>query len=133
MLEKDKVKTAEEFNAELYEKVSAEFEEYKNNLLAMSPEQILEHAYDYAIREDIVLALEYFDLHARQAQALLKADNVLDAVLEKWEGWKNNYMESIHTHANIVTGKAENKFGIALGDMLHVIELSQSLSHTGYL
>mgnify|MGYP002519552427 CR=1 FL=1 len=95
MLEKDKVKTAEEFNAELYEKVSAEFEEYKNNLLAMSPEQILEHAYDYAIREDIVLALEYFDLHARQAQALLKADNVLDAVLEKWEGWKNNYMESI--------------------------------------
>lgn len=95
MLEKDKVKTAEEFNAELYEKVCAEFEEYKNNLLAMSPEQILEHAYDYAIREDIVLALEYFDLHARQAQALLKADNVLDAVLEKWEGWKNNYMESI--------------------------------------
>jgi hypothetical protein len=95
MLEKDKVKTAEEFNAELYEKVSAEFEEYKNNLLAMSPEQILEHAYDYAIREDIALTLEYFDLHARQAQALLKADNVLDAVLEKWEGWKNNYTESI--------------------------------------
>ena len=91
----ERPKTAEELNAELYEKVSAEFEEYKNNLLAMSPEQILEHAYDYAIREDIVLALEYFDLHARQAQALLKADNVLDAVLEKWEGWKNNYMESI--------------------------------------
>jgi hypothetical protein len=95
MLEKDKVKIAEEFNAELYEKVSAEFEEYKNNLLLMSPEQILEHAYDYAIREDIVLALEYFDLHARQAQALLKADSVLSAVVEKWEGWKSNYMESI--------------------------------------
>lgn len=91
----ERSKTAEELNVELYEKVSAEFAEYKNNLLAMSPEQILEHAYDYAIREDIVLALEYFDLHARQAQALLKADNVLDAVLEKWEGWKNNYMESI--------------------------------------
>lgn len=91
----ERSKTAEELNVELYEKVSAEFAEYKNNLLAMSPEQILEHAYDYAIREDIVLALEYFDLHARQAQALLKADSVLSAVVEKWEGWKNNYMESI--------------------------------------
>ena len=77
MLEKDKVKTAEEFNAELYEKVSAEFEEYKNNLLAMSPEQILEHAYDYAIREDIVLAfaeenksfvLEPFELNGIKAE-----------------------------------------------------------------
>jgi hypothetical protein len=91
----ERSKTAEELNVGLYEKVSAEFAEYKNNLLAMSPEQILEHAYDYAIREDIVLALEYFDLHARQAQALLKADSVLSAVVEKWEGWKNNYMESI--------------------------------------
>ena len=91
----ERPKTAEELNAELYEKVSAEFEEYKNNLLMMSPEQMLEHAYAYAVRSDIVIALEYFDLHARQAQVLLKADNVLDAVLEKWEGWKNNYMESI--------------------------------------
>ena len=38
-----------------------------------------------------------------------------------------------HTHANIVTGKAENKFGIALGDMLHVIELAKSLSHINFL
>ena len=94
MLE-ERSKTVEELNAELYEKVSAEFEEYKNNLLLMSPEQILEHAYDYAIREDIVLALEYFDLHAKQARALLKADSVLNAVVEKWEGRKSNYMESI--------------------------------------
>ena len=38
-----------------------------------------------------------------------------------------------HTHANIVTGKAENKFGIALGDMLHVIELAKSLRHIQFL
>lgn len=50
----ERPKTAEELNAELYEKVSAEFEEYKNNLLMMSPEQMLEHAYAYAIRSDIV-------------------------------------------------------------------------------
>ena len=38
-----------------------------------------------------------------------------------------------HTHSNIVTGKAENKFGIALPDMMHVIELAQSLSHIQFL
>ena len=37
----ERPKTAEELNAELYEKVSAELEEYKNNLLMMSPEQML--------------------------------------------------------------------------------------------
>ena len=43
----ERPKTAEELNAELYEKVSAEFEEYKNNLLMLPPEQLLEHAYAY--------------------------------------------------------------------------------------
>ena len=38
-----------------------------------------------------------------------------------------------HTHAHIVTGKAENKFGIALGDMLHVIDLAKTLSHIRFL
>ena len=34
-----------------------------------------------------------------------------------------------HTHANITTGLAENKFGIAMRDMLPVIELAQQLSN----
>lgn len=38
-----------------------------------------------------------------------------------------------HTHAHIVTGKAENKFGIALGDMMHVIDLAKTLSHIRFL
>ena len=46
----ERPKTAEELNAELYEKVSAEFEEYKNNLLMMSPEEMLEHAYANGIQ-----------------------------------------------------------------------------------
>jgi len=34
-----------------------------------------------------------------------------------------------HTHANITTGLAENKFGIAMRDMLPVIERASQLSH----
>jgi hypothetical protein len=41
----ERPKTAEELNAVPYEKVSLEFEEYKNDLLMMSPEEMLDHAY----------------------------------------------------------------------------------------
>lgn len=34
-----------------------------------------------------------------------------------------------HTHANITTGLAENKFGIDMGDMLHVIEQASHMPH----
>ena len=91
----ERPKTAEELNAELYEKVSAEFEEYKNNLLMMSPEQMLEHAYAYAVRSDIVIAIECGSIHARQAQSLLKADNTLDEIFGKWEDFEKNPMETI--------------------------------------
>ena len=97
MFERERLKTAEELNAELYEKVSAEFEEYKNNLLMMSPEQMLEHAYAYAVRSDIVIAIECGSIHARQAQSLLKADNTLDEIFGKWEDFEKNHMETIRT------------------------------------
>ena len=93
----ERPKTAEELNAELYEKVSAEFEEYKNNLLMMSPEQMLEHAYAYAVRSDIVIAIECGSIYARQAQSLLNADNTLDEIFGKWEDFEKNHMETIRT------------------------------------
>lgn len=38
-----------------------------------------------------------------------------------------------HTHANITTGLAENKFGIAMEDMLKVIRLNQSMTNIHYM
>ena len=38
-----------------------------------------------------------------------------------------------HTHANITTGLAENKFGIAMEDMDHVIDLAQSMEHVKFV
>lgn len=37
-----------------------------------------------------------------------------------------------HTHANITTGLAENKFGIAMEDMEKVIRMAQDMSHVQY-
>ena len=38
-----------------------------------------------------------------------------------------------HTHTHIITGMAENKFGIALHDMLHVVQLAQQLPNISFI
>lgn len=38
-----------------------------------------------------------------------------------------------HTHANITTGLAENKFGISMEDMINIIKQSEQLKNVNYL
>lgn len=84
-------------NEELYAKMSREMEQYRENLLSKSPGEILEYAYGYATREDILLSLEFHDLTDRQATALLKSEHPLEDVFMKWEGSEHSYMKTIQT------------------------------------
>lgn len=65
--------TNEELNTALYKKVFAEQEQYRKWLLSQPPNEILNHCYEYTVREDIVLALEEYDLSDKQCKALLKS------------------------------------------------------------
>ena len=47
--------TNEELNTKLYEKLFAEQQDFKGWLVKQPPEEILKHAYEYVIREDIVI------------------------------------------------------------------------------
>lgn len=78
-------------NTQLYQKMFAEQEAYKAELLAKPPTEILDHAYEYTCREDILLSLEYNDLSPRQAKALLKSLTPLADVFKKWEGQENSH------------------------------------------
>ena len=51
--------TNEELNTAVYQKLYAEQDAFRNQLLAMPPEEILSHAYEYVQREDLLLSLEY--------------------------------------------------------------------------
>ena len=62
--------TNEELNTALYEKMFAEQEQYRAWLLSQPPAEILKHTYEYTVREDILLALEYHDLPDARAKAL---------------------------------------------------------------
>ena len=63
--------TNEKLNTELYKKLFAEQEQFKGWLLTQPPDEILNHAYEYVMREDIILSMEYNDLSDERAKALL--------------------------------------------------------------
>ena len=87
--------TNEELNTALYQKMFEEQEKYRGWLLTQPPEEILNHTYEYTIREDIVLALEYHDLTDKQCKALLKSPCPLGDVFKDFEKRETDHMENI--------------------------------------
>ena len=87
--------TNEELNTALYKKMFAEQEAYKSWLQEQSAKDVLEHAYEYVMREDILLSMEYNDLPDRYATVLLKMDKPLAAVFDKLEHTESPHMEHV--------------------------------------
>ena len=87
--------TNEERNTALYQKMFAEQEKLRDWLKGQSPEDILNHAYEYTIREDILLSLEYQDLSDAQADALMKSPSPLADVFRDFEKRETDHMETI--------------------------------------
>ena len=67
--------TAEELTTILYRKMKAEQDTYRDWLLGLPPEEILDHAYEYSVREDILMAL---------------AD-----IYREWQKLETRYMEDV--------------------------------------
>ena len=87
--------TNDELNTALYEKMFAEQETYRAWLLSQPPEEILNHSYEYTVREDILMSLEYHDLPDAQARALLKSPSPLADVFADWENKETSHMDDI--------------------------------------
>lgn len=87
--------TNEELNTALYEKMFAEQEQYREWLLGQPPEEILNYTYEYTVREDILMSLEYHDLSDSQAQALMLSPSPLADVFKEWENRETDYMDNI--------------------------------------
>ena len=77
-----------EKNTALYEKMAAEQDTFRDWLKSQSPEEVLNHAYEYTVREDIVMAMEELELSDNQAQALLDSPSrwlMCTAILKSWK------------------------------------------------
>ena len=87
--------TNEELNTALYKKMFAEQEQFKGWLLTQPPEKILEHSYEYTVREDFLLSLEYNDLTNSQAAVLLLSPTPLDDLFHTYEATETHHMEEV--------------------------------------
>ena len=61
------------YNQLLYEKMKAEQDKFRDWLLTKSPPEILNHTYEYTMREDIVMCMEELELEPEKARALLRS------------------------------------------------------------
>ena len=77
--------TNEQLNHKLYEKMAAEQLAYYGWLLQQPPKEILNHAYEYSVREDIVNVASYIDLPDDQARALLSSPSPLGDVYSAFD------------------------------------------------
>lgn len=87
--------TLEEMQTALYEKVNAEQQKYRDWLLAQPPLEVLNHSYEYAMREDIVCSLEFLELSEKQCKVLLKSPSPLSDVFKTYQKQETNHMNNI--------------------------------------
>ena len=96
--------TNAELNKALYQKMFAEQETYREWLLSRPSEEILNHTYEYTVREDIVMCMEELELTEAQAKALLTSPTPLADVYKDFEKLETSYMDvirdTIETRAN---------------------------------
>ena len=100
----DEEMTQENYNEQLYEKMKAEQDKYREWLLSQPPAEILNHTYEYTMREDIVMCMEELELSEKQAKALLKSPSPLADVFDAFKDREVEHMDtirdSIETEAN---------------------------------
>ena len=87
----------EELLNKLYQRMSAEQEQYRNRLLGLPPDEILNHAAEYTVREDIVYLMEVVELTDAQTKALLKSKTPLADVYKAWEKTETNHMDDVRS------------------------------------
>lgn len=105
--------TQEQLNTALYKKMYAEQEKYKAWLLSLPPEAVLDHAYEYTSREDILLSLEENSLTSAQARALLRSPYPLADVFKDWEKRDTSHMddvwETVESRADTVIARTRSE------------------------
>lgn len=79
---------------QLCEKMRVEQSAYCLWLTAQPPEEILHHAYEYSVREDIILATEEMNLTPAQVRALLKSPAPLADVYKDFSKLETDYIHA---------------------------------------
>lgn len=79
----------------LYQKMTAEQDKYRNWLMSQPPEEILQHTYEYTVRQDILIAMEQTSLTAEQENALMASPDALTDIYRYFSKLDTDYMDAL--------------------------------------
>ena len=79
----------------LIERMYSEQKEYRKYLISLLAEEVLSHAYEYSVREDILFAMEDVELGNDEIDALLESETPLADIYKNYAKMETDYMESI--------------------------------------
>ena len=105
--------SSEELNQALSEKMRAEQDKFREWLESQTAAEALKHAYEYIIREDILIALTDSDLSQTQVKALLQNSCTLEDIYKDWDKQETGFMQdirdTIEERANIFIRQEQEK------------------------
>ena len=99
------MENTEELNTQLYEKMKAEQDKYRDWLLSQPHTEILNHTYEYTMREDILMCMEEAELSPKQAKALLKSPCPLADCYEVFNKREDSHMEDIRDSVESIANR----------------------------
>lgn len=86
-----------DLKAELCGKVAKEQEVFETYLLTLSPKEILNRAYEFSVKQDIVFAVEQMELKDNEIKVLLNVPDLLMEVYEDFINLEDDYMDNIRS------------------------------------
>ena len=103
--------TTEEMQTVLYEKFRAEQDNYRAWLLKQTPEEIIQHSYEFAVRQDILMVMEEAEFSPQQAAALLWKGTTLSDIYKDFTKVETGYMDilrdTVENRADDILREAE--------------------------
>ena len=82
-----------EVNIILRKKARTELTILRKQLLAQSPQAVLDRAYEYATKSDMVSLINETEFSAKQASALLRRPRLLDSLFKEYGNHSSNSMD----------------------------------------
>lgn len=128
--------TNDELNKALYEKMAKEFQEYKNWLLTLPKEEILQHANEFTTKADILTVVQEEPLPDAEASSLLQSPSPLEDVYKDFTKLETDYKETVRetmeARADILAEKQEDTKMITVikvepGKAAYIKEIENSL------
>lgn len=95
-----------DYNFLLYEKAAIEYSDFIERIKEMEPNEIVNHAYEKVIKEDILATLETKKMEQKESKALYLKKYPLDYIYQEWLSNDYGHMNMIEDTINESADKA---------------------------